>query len=590
VSAVRTWPDIWPAENRTLGWDILAWTAGIVDGKPGSPMLLQPDGPNAGEAWEYTPEQQGIILRLYEIDDNGKFVHRRVVLRRMKGWGKDPFLASLAFVELCGPCRFQTWYNGMPVAVQHSAPWIDIAAVSQGQTDNTMRLFPGMVSDRLKSEYDVDMGKEIIYARNGLGRIKAITTSPKALEGGRQSMVIANETQHWLANNDGLEMMAVIQRNLAKSRDGSARVFEITNAHLPDEGSVAEQTYLAWTRSNGHLPGVYYDSLEAGPIDDLTDVEAVKRGLIEARGDSVWLDADRLAAEIADPTSRPGRSYRFYLNNVRAAGDSFLPDGSWNELPEATIPQGKNVKVVLALDGSLGGERGDSTALVACSIEARPIIEVVGHWAGDIIDEDGNTIASAEWRVPMLEVEDLIRDCAARRWNVVELTADPYAWQRSLQVLEAEKIPVAVYPQSDSRMMPATKKIFDAVVNRLVAHDHNSALANHINNARTKETLRGFRLIKPTKTSSRKIDLAIAATMAHDRATTIRDGVQESEGVLAMSLNDFPNLTPENLKDRAEARKVSIAEILERAKKAQDERVAAIIAKAKNSAASGSVR
>jgi hypothetical protein len=66
---------------------MIAWTAGQVEGKDGDQMLLQPDGPNAGEAWEYTTEQIGILLRLYEIDDRGRFIHRRAVLRRMKGWG-----------------------------------------------------------------------------------------------------------------------------------------------------------------------------------------------------------------------------------------------------------------------------------------------------------------------------------------------------------------------------------------------------------------------------------------------------------------------------------------------------------------------
>jgi hypothetical protein len=470
--------------------------------------------------------------------------------------------------------------DGFPLVVQHPAPWIDVAAVSQEQTKNTFRLFPGMVSPRLTKEYQVDLGKEIIYARGGKGQIKAVTSSPRSLEGGRQSLVIANETQHWLANNDGLEMMAVIQRNLAKSRDGSARVVEITNAHLPDEGSVAEQTYLAWERNGGKLEGVYYDSLEAGRIDDLKDTEAVIQGLLEARGDSAWLDVERLAAEIADPTSRPGRSYRFYLNNVRAAGDSFLPDGSWEALDVAEIPEG--TRIAIAFDGSRGGERGDTTALIACSIEAKPVLQVVGHWAGDSEDEDGNVVASPDWKVPVLDVEDTIEG-AARRWHVEAIVADPYAWSRSLQVLESRGLPVEDFPQSDSRMMPATKKLFDAVVSGLLAHDHNEQLSAHLKNARTKETSRGFRLVKPFKSSSHKIDLAVAAVMAYDKATSIRDGEPpEKEGILIASVTDFAaKLTPEYIAEKAAARNATIADILSRAKKAQDEKVAAIIAKAR---------
>jgi len=543
-------------------------------------MLLQPDGPDAGGPWLYTDEQRDFVLRLYEIDERGRFVYRRSVLRRMKGHGKDPLVASLAMAELCGPCRFGGWAeDGTPIAIQHSAPWIDIAAVSQEQTNNTMRLFPGMVSPRCEAEYGVDLGKEIIYARGGRGRIKAVTSSPRALEGGRPTFIVANETQHWLPNNDGLEMFSVIQRNLAKSRDGSSRVVEITNSHLPDEGSVAEQTYLAWEKSGHRLPGVYYDSLEASPVEDLTDREAVIRGILEARGDSVWLDPIRLADEIADPTSRPGRSYRFYLNQVRAAGDSFLPDGAWDALGNATIPDG--AEVVLALDGSRGGERGDSTAVMACSLAPVPVLQVVECWEGDTVDEDGKVVATSDWRVNPLDVEDVIEKCA-RKWRVKMIVADPYGWGRSLQVLESRGLPVEDFPQSDSRMMPATEKLIDAVNTGLLEHDHDLRLASHLKNAKTKETSRGTRLVKPFKMSSKKIDLAITAVMAYDKATELRDGVKEPAGVGAATFADYAaKFTPEQVQEKAKARQATISEIIQRAKKAQDEKVAEILARAR---------
>jgi len=76
--SIRSWPDVVPPEDRTLGWAVLEWTAD---------NLTQPDGPNAGQPWEFTTEQAKIILRWYEVNDEGRFVHRRGVLRRMKGWG-----------------------------------------------------------------------------------------------------------------------------------------------------------------------------------------------------------------------------------------------------------------------------------------------------------------------------------------------------------------------------------------------------------------------------------------------------------------------------------------------------------------------
>jgi replicative DNA helicase len=70
---------------------------------------------------------------------------------------------------------------------------VQVAAVNIDQTRNTFTLFPGMVSDRLKNESGMDIGKTIIYARQGRARLEAVTSSPRALEGGRGTFVIMNE-------------------------------------------------------------------------------------------------------------------------------------------------------------------------------------------------------------------------------------------------------------------------------------------------------------------------------------------------------------------------------------------------------------
>lgn len=492
--AVRSWPDRVPQPNRTLGWEALAWTADY---------LQQPDGPAAGSPWEFTDEQTRIVLRWYAVDAQGKFLHRRGVLRRMKGWGKDPFLAAIAAIELCGPCRFAGWNaHRMPVGVAHPAAWIQVAAVSRDQTRNTMTLFPGLFSAKAVDEYGLDLGKEIIHSRRS-GRIEAVTSSPRSLEGGRPSLVIANETHHWLSSNDGLEMAQAIRRNLGKSRDGSARAMEITNAHLPGEGSAAELTYEAWRQSSGKVDGVYYDSVEAPPIADLSDLAAVRAGLVCARGDSTWVDIDRVLEEIADPVTPESLARRFYLNQVfEVAAEDWLPAGAWMaRATKETIPDG--TEIVLGVDGSFNN---DSTGVVACTLGDDPHLEVVGCWERPETDR-------ADWTVPVLDVEETIK-AACKRWKVRSVAFDPWRWGHSMQVLIEEGIPVEEFPQSPQRMVPATQLFFEGVVNESLTHSGDGRLARHVGNCVIREDSRGRRIRKETKWSPRKIDLAVAAVMA----------------------------------------------------------------------------
>lgn len=423
--------------------------------------------------------------------------------------GKDPFLASLAAVELCGPCRFGGWSSdGSPNVIQHPAPWIQVAAVALVQTRNTMLLFPGMFSKEAIKEYEIDLGKEIIYAR-GSGQIQAVTSAPRALEGNRGTFVIANESHLWLANNEGLEMAQVIKRNLAKARDGEARAMEITNAHLPGEGSAAEETYEAWR--TGKLTGVYYDSLEAPPVESITDTPAVTAALKITRGDSTWLDVGRLVEEIADPTTPEWLSRRYYLNQVVAAGaERWISAERW-QASESDRKIENHADVVLGFDGSFNF---DATALVVCSTGDAPHLDVVQLW-------ERAPNAPPDWQVPIGDVEDKIRE-ACKRWHVREIVADSYRWARSLEILEREGLPVLDYPQRPARMIPATTRFGEAITNRALTHSANADLARHVENAVLKVSSAGDQLSKDAKHSPRRIDLAVASVMAFDRAASYR--------------------------------------------------------------------
>jgi hypothetical protein len=147
----------------------------------------------------------------------------------------------------------------------------------------------------------------------------------------------------------------------------------------------------------------------------------------------------------------------------------------------------------------------------------RPHIDVVQAW-------ERPKEAAPDWSVPILEVEEAIR-FACRRWQVREIVCDPYRWARTYQVLEDEGLPIVEFPQSPARMIPATTRFYEAVMNGSLTHSGDPRLARHMTNCVIKTDSRGSRLSKDAKASPRKIDLAVAAVMALERA------VQEPERV-----------------------------------------------------------
>ena len=134
----RRWTVDWYLPERTLGWEVLNWVAEYV---------LTPGGDHAGEPFMPTLEQARFVLWWYAVDENGQFVYRDGVLRRMKGWGKDPLAALSLWLSCVARWRSRIFRcKGDPVGKPRYAAWIQIAAVSQEQTKNTFSLFPVMIA------------------------------------------------------------------------------------------------------------------------------------------------------------------------------------------------------------------------------------------------------------------------------------------------------------------------------------------------------------------------------------------------------------------------------------------------------------
>ncbi len=218
-----------------------------------------------------------------------------------------------------------------------------------------------------------------------------------------------------------------------------------------------------------------------------------------------FLHRDAMAAllppKTREATFRRARLCQFVVEDEGA----FLPPGVWDQLATGErVLDG--VQVVVALDGSYNG---DATGLLVATVAPEPHVDVVACWEPDADD----------YRVPVADVEQTIRD-ACRRWQVVEIIADPFRWTRTLQALEAEGLPVVEFPHSPSRLTAATTDLYTAATNGKLTHSGDPRLARHVAAAVVREDARGIRLDKASRRrSARRIDLAACLVMAHSRAT-----------------------------------------------------------------------
>jgi hypothetical protein len=493
----------WKLPCWTLGWEIAGWCSEWLNAVDGQ-------GP-----WNFTDEQLRILLWWYAVDETGAFIYRSSVIQRLKGWGKDPFGGVLCLVELLGPSRFAGWVGGEPVGAPHPNAWVQVAAVSRDQTRNTMTLFPALMSDRIIDHYGIKPGAELIRARGGRVRLEAVTASYRALEGGRATFVLLNETHHWVQGVNGPQMFEVIDNNTTKT---GSRYMAITNAYLPGEASVAEsmrEAYNAVREGRAVDTRVLYDSIEADPRTPLTP-EALRLVLPQIRGDATWLDVNAIIASVMNLTVSVARSRRMWLNMVTADDDAvYGPADLAAIVRDATLRPGD--EIVLGFDG---GKSDDGTAVVAIRVRDGMTF-LLGYWQAP----DGP--AGDGWEIDRAAVDSEVRR-AFRVFTVAGMYCDVALWEshiqawaedygKQLKVTAPGKNPLAWDMRGSlKRSTLAHERLVSAILEGRVFFDGDLTLKRHALNAKRRENKHGLSFGKASRESKYKVDAYAAWMLAHE--------------------------------------------------------------------------
>lgn len=271
----------------------------------------------------------------------------------------------------------------------------------------------------------------------------------------------------------------------------------------------------------------YAQRVAAGEVEDPSFFAAWWQASADCdhRDPESWKLANPGFGDIQDPEDfesavkrTPEAEFRTKRTNVFVSSQqAWLPHGEWAALPKSPPPD-DGTPVVLGFDGSFNN---DTTAIVGVTVEEQPRVWLVDIWEKQPGDRD-------DWRVDIGAVEARILE-ACGKWDVVEVACDPYRWARSMEALAEAGVPVVEYPSSSpARMVPSTAKFYDAVVSGSLSHDHSPTLARHLDNCVVKIDAKGPRVVKEHRGSPRKIDCAVAAIIAFDRATHRREAEPEA--------------------------------------------------------------
>lgn len=435
-------------------------------------FLVVPKGKGAMGRFRLRPWQKEIVRGAYR-----KGV-RTALVSLPRANGKTALAAGLGVAEL---------FVGPPSAE------VLVVATDQRQANIALRMAKRMVELSPELAARAQIYQDRIYVPETDSTMIALPADPAALHGWDPSLLIVDEL-HVVT-----EAVWEAVTSMSGKRPESLTLAISTPSTTPD--------CIMWSLvehgRTGEDPSFFLKEFAAPDGCAVDDRAAWKIGN-PALGD--FLAEDGLAA--AQRTLREPTFRQLRLGQWVSESDSWLPFGAWDSCLDEQRRVEPGDRVVLAFDGSASG---DSTALVGCTVGPDPFVWIEGLWENP---QDGR------WRVPRSDVDAAV-DLAFERYDVLELAADPWGWRSEIEAWadrHGEKKVLEWNTAAASRMAPATDRFYQAVIDQQIHHDGDRRLAAHLAHAVAKRTPQGDLISKDKKMSPRKIDAAVAAIVALDRA------------------------------------------------------------------------
>lgn len=460
-------------------------TKDSISGKAGSQLVLRD--------W-----QKDIIRNIYATDDDGNFLRRLALVGVPRKNGKSALASHLAL--------FDTLFGASGGETYSVAATRDQARIVFGEAKRIVQSHEELTE--LTKVY-----RDAIEVPHKGAVYRVLSAEAGAAEGLNSSSVWIDE----LHAQPNRRMFDVMSLSMA-ARGARAHMVAITTAGVRTDStgrdSVCFDLYQYGqkvARKELEDEAFWMAWWEAPEEMDHKDPETWKLAN-PGFGDLNAIDDFEAAVR-----RTPEAEFRTKRTNAFVASQTaWLPAGSWEECAgDATIDDSDDI--ILGFDGSFSG---DASAIVYATVPKadEPVkVGLVKAWEKDLTIHDDN------WRVDISEVEQTIIDFCQKHPNVREVACDPFRWQRSMEILEEKGIPIVEYPSTSARrMVPATQKTYDAVMEHKLIHDGDGLLARHMGNAVTKIDNLGLRIVKDQRNSPRKIDAAVACVMAVDRALTGR--------------------------------------------------------------------
>jgi phage terminase large subunit-like protein len=350
----------------------------------------------------------------------------------------------------------------------------------------------------------------VIVREDGMGSIIRLSTDPNRLYGYSPTDVIIDELAWWTTPNLRRAFAALTSGGGARR---APQTYVITTA---GEASTRHDSILGTlldaafdTEDLEREPGLTIARMPAAetlvwayeaPTTDPHDLDAMKLA-----NPASWIKKAYLTREAENPELTDAQVLQLHGCVWAATSSTWIAPDAWAACTSERVLQ-EGEPVVGAFDGSY---RRDASAVALCTLDGFVSVVVWERPEG----------AGSDWKIDRQEVSDAIAELM-ERFDVLELACDPPGLHAEIEQWREQYGGVVVdFPTAvRARMAPACDRFRVAVLEGDLSHDGDPVLARHVGHCVAKETPFGTIIGKEHPDSPRKIDAAVAAVVAFERA------------------------------------------------------------------------
>ena len=498
-----------PLRVWTMGHHVIAWI---------EEHCRLTDSHFAGQPFMLMPWQKRLLLEMYivSLDEAGDWLrdHRWTLLGIPKKNGKTELAAALG--------NFHTIGDNEP------SPNVIMAAASDEQADLCFSAASRMCEYSPTLESITDRQEKRMFVPSKPNAVmRRVATTAGTNDGKNVYVTIIDELHEWVAPKARAVFTVLTQGGGARRQPLNIM---ITTAGFDQDSKCYELYEHGKAVRDGITddPGFYFCWFEAPEDSPHTDIPAhiianPSWGLILQQAFYDDIRSKRSEAEYR----------RYFLNQWTEAEDLWEVATHWDELPgrphlDELLPTFVAVDI---------GRRHDSSVVTWAQwnperggLQVRQKIWANPHPHGHS--------ERAKWKVNVAEIENFMRELREQFPEpamededeyMVDGPAflyDPHFFSRSAADLEDEGLHMVEVPQTDTRMVPASQRVFDLVKTGELVHDHDKQARSHIRAVVAKEKERGWRISKVS--TNKHIDFAVALAMVAYYCTEASAGDDEA--------------------------------------------------------------